>query len=45
MKKVITCDICGKEITKSETRYRFKENGSLPTYFGVQQYRRKLDIC
>lgn len=44
-RKIITCDICGKEITKGETRYRFKECYSLHTYFGDQEYCNKLDIC
>lgn len=46
MKRTIrSCDTCGKEITKGETRYKFKEYGSLYTYFGDTDYCNKLDMC
>lgn len=35
----------GKEITKGETRYKFKVYGSLYTYLGDTDYCNKLDMC
>lgn len=44
-KKFIECDVCKKEITKGEIRYKFKEHGSFHTYYGDVYYNDKLDMC
>ena len=32
-RKVVTCDICGKDITDDDSRYRFREYGKVSFFF------------
>ena len=36
-RKVVTCDICGRDMTKDRFKYKFKEY--------KYDYRHKLDMC
>lgn len=44
-KKFIECDVCKKEITKGEPKYKFKKYGNYPTYYGDVDYCVKHDMC
>lgn len=44
-RKVITCDICGDDITDSDLRFRFKECGKVSSFFEEYKYKEKLDMC
>lgn len=44
-RKVITCDICGKDITNSEIRFKFKKYGKILFLSGEYKYKEKLDMC
>lgn len=46
-RKVITCDICGKDITDSDERYKFKEYKNSYANFDDFDFTKwtKLDMC
>lgn len=41
-RKIIECDVCYKDITRAQKRYRFKCNEELPSF---SRERTKLDMC
>ncbi len=44
-RKIIECDICYKDITRAQKRYRFKCNEELPSFGETIRERTKLDMC
>lgn len=44
-RKVVTCDVCGKDITDDASRFRFREYGKVSSFFDVYKYKEKLDMC
>lgn len=44
-RKIIECDVCYKDITRAQKRYRFKCNEELPSFGETIRERTKLDMC
>lgn len=44
-RKVITCDICGKDITNSKLRFKFKKYGKILLFSEECKYKERLDMC
>ena len=46
-RRIIDCDICGKDITNEDTRYKFKKYEETYANYDDFEYKKwnKLDMC